>query len=183
MANTISIAETIVNEAYVEIGATSGSMTALGLTRNVRIQHEIEEPTLSSPHLRADYDSYTLKRGFTIQLLLEQATLHQHALAMGYPMSNLSPASPNTTTLNLNNAQQLAKAVKITSADTAGTDRSWTFDKCKITDVGELALTIEGGEVNQQQEVTFRAFVDNTGDFGGEVQVDVETLPTGWTGI
>ena len=183
MANTITISETVVNEAYVEIGATSASMSALGLTRNVRIQHEIEEALLSSPHLRADYDSYTRKRGFTIQLLLEQSTLHQHALAMGYPMSNLSPATPNTTTLNLNNAKQLAKAVKVTSADPAGTDRTWTFDKCKVIAVGELALTIEGGEVLQQQEVTFRAYVDNTGDFGEELQIDTETLPTGWSGI
>lgn len=183
MANTIVIADTVVNEAYVEIGATSASMSALGLTRNVRITHEIEEVPLNSPHLRADFDSFTRKRGFTIQFLLEQSTLHQHALAMGYPMSNLSPASPNTTTLNLNNAKQLAKAVKVTSADPAGTDRTWTFDKCKVTDVGELALTIEGGEVLQQQEVTFRAFVDNAGDFGEELQIDTETLPTGWTGI
>ena len=102
---------------------------------------------------------------------------------MGYPMSNLSPGSPNTTTLNLNNAKQLAKAVKVTSLDTAGTARTWTFDKCKVTATGELALTIEGGEVLQQQEVTFRALVDNTGDFGEEAQADIETLPTGWTGI
>ncbi|MCH8293828.1 hypothetical protein IH992_22320 [Candidatus Poribacteria bacterium] len=183
MANTIVLGDIIVNEAYVEIGQDQGTLAALGLTRNVRIQHEIEEALLSSPHLRADYDSYTRKRGFTIQLLLEQATLHQHALAMGYPMSNLSPATPNTTTLDLNNAQQLAKVVKVTSADTAGTDRTWTFLKCKVTDVGELALTIEGGEPNQQQEITFRAYADNTGDFGDEAQADIETLPTGWSGI
>ena len=183
MANTIAISETIIDEAYVEIGITSTSMASLGLTRNVRIQHEIEEVFITSPHLRGDYDSLTRKRGFTIQVLLEQQTLHQHALAMGYPMGNLTPATPSTKTLKLDTAQQLAKAVRVTSIDTEGTARTWTFDKCRVTDVGELALTTEGGEVIQQQEVTFRAFVNNAGEFGEETQGDIETLPTGWAGI
>jgi hypothetical protein len=183
MANNFTSANTIFAEAFVEVGATTASMTALGSTRNTEVSTERRKTPFYSPHTKAKYGFGDIEVMHSFQFVIEELTLHQLARLMyGYPMTNLTPASPNTTDLNLNAADEKAMAVRITGKDQGGNDRTWEFDEAYTAGSRSYQITIEREGVHQV-ECAFEAVGNNTGDFGDLTQIQTETLPTGWTGI